>query len=303
MEIYQKLQSVTKNILKEEPLKKHTSFQIGGPADLMLIPECACEVAEISRILREEEIPYFFMGNGSNLLVSDKGYRGAVIKTTGLCEISTSGNSMTVSAGVMMSKAANLLLRNGLSGFEALSGIPGTVGGAVCMNAGAYGSEIKDVLTETTYLDGTQVKTINGQQHNFSYRHSFFSGKPHCILSSKLTLEPGNPNEIKEKMEDYTQRRVSKQPLNLPSAGSTFKRPEGYFASKLIEDCGLKGTRIGGACVSEKHSGFLVNDRGATCEDMLRLIDFVKQEVYKQFGVELELEVKTIEEDWKGVLS
>lgn len=302
MEIYQKLRSVTKNILKEEPMKKHTSFQIGGPADLMLIPETTQEVIEISRVLTEMETPHFFMGNGSNLLVSDKGYRGVVVKTTGLNEISVEKDGMTVSAGVILSKAANVLLKNGLAGFEALSGIPGTVGGAVCMNAGAYGSEIKDVLIETTYLDGDQIKTINGQQHDFSYRHSFFSGMPYCILSSRLKLEPGNPDEIKEKMADYTQRRVSKQPLNLPSAGSTFKRPEGSFASKLIEDCGLKGTRIGGACVSEKHSGFLVNDRGATCEDMLRLIELVQQTVYKQFGVKLELEVKTIEEDWKGVL-
>ena len=303
MEIYQKLLRVTTNIRKEEPLKKHTTFQIGGPAELLVIPESEQALCEVSRILQEERMPYFFLGNGSNLLVSDQGYRGAVVKTTGLCEASVSGNEMTVSAGVMMSRAASLLFKNGLSGFEALSGIPGTVGGAVYMNAGAYGAEMKDVVTETVYLDGAEKKILPAEQHDFSYRHSFFSGKPFCILSTRLRLAADDPEAIRERMADYTRRRVSKQPLNLPSAGSTFRRPEGYFAAKLIEDCGLKGKRVGGACVSEKHSGFLVNTGGATCEDMLRLIDLVKQEVFRQFGVELALEVKTVGEHWKGVLS
>ena len=302
MKIYEQLCKVTEQILRDEPLEKHTSFQIGGPADIVVIPQSEDELIAVNSILWKSQTPYFFMGNGSNLLVSDKGYRGVVVKTTGLHDISAEEDIVTVSAGVLMSKTANVLQRSGLSGFEALSGIPGTVGGAVCMNAGAYGTEIKDILVQTRFLDGEEIKTLDGTQHEFSYRHSFFSDKPYCVISSKLKLTPCDPVQIKQKMMEYTQRRVTKQPLNLPSAGSTFKRPPGFYASKLIEDCGLKGTRVGGASVSEKHSGFLVNDQGATCDEMLRLIELVKQTVYKKFGVELELEVKLVDENWKGVL-
>ncbi len=303
MEVFENLQKVTKNIWRQEPMKKHTTFQIGGPADALIVPEHPQELVEISRILRETQTPYFFMGNGSNLLVSDKGYRGAVIKTTRLCDIAVRGNQVSLGCGVMMSKAASVMLKNSLTGFEALSGIPGTVGGAVCMNAGAYGSEMKDVVMSTEYLDGDEVKVLSPEQHRFSYRKSFFSGKPFCILSVTLQLQEGIGQEIRAKTAESTRCRVAKQPLQLPPAGSTFKRPEGYFAAKLIEDCGLKGRRIGDACVSEQHSGFLVNLGQATCDDMLRLIDLVKEEVFRQFHVELELEVKTVEEHWGGVLS
>ncbi len=303
MGIFESLQRVTKNIWQEEPMKNHTTFRIGGPADFLIVPEHPQELVEVSRILQETNTPYFFMGNGSNLLVSDRGYRGAVIQTTRLCDMAIQENRVSLGCGVMMSKAANLMLQNSLTGFEALSGIPGTIGGAVCMNAGAYGSEMKDIVLTTDYFDGTEIRTLSSEQHEFSYRHSFFSGKPYCILSVTLQLAPGNGEEIREKTAEYTRCRVAKQPLQLPSAGSTFKRPEGYFAAKLIEDCGLKGKRIGDACVSEKHSGFLVNLGQATCDDMLRLIDLVKEEVFRQFQVELELEIKTVAEDWKGVLA
>ncbi len=303
MGVLENLQRVTKNIWQEEPMKKHTTFQIGGPADFLIVPEHPQELVDICRILQASHTPYFFMGNGSNLLVSDKGYRGAVVKTTRLCDIAVQGTKVSLGCGVMMPKAASVMLQNSLAGFEALSGIPGTVGGAVCMNAGAYGSEMRDVVLTTDYFDGAEIKTISGSEHEFSYRHSFYSNKPYCILTVTLQMTPGISEEIRQKTAEYTQSRVSKQPLHLPSAGSTFKRPEGYYAAKLIEECGLKGKRIGDACVSEKHSGFLVNLGQATCDDMLRLMDLVKEEVFRQFHVELEPEIKIVPEDWQGVLA
>ncbi len=303
MELFEALARITNRIWKDEPLNKHTTFRIGGAADILLIPETEEELISAVRLLRQAEMPYFFMGNGSNLLVSDQGYRGVVVKTIGLNKISVQEQSLTAAAGAMMSKTASAAEKHQLSGFEALSGIPGTVGGAVTMNAGAYGSEIRDILLDTRYLDGEEIKILSAEAHQFSYRHSFFFGKPYCILSSRFSLQEGNQEHIRQKTAEYTQLRVSKQPLQYPSAGSTFKRPEGYFAAKLIEDCGLRGKRIGGACVSEKHSGFLLNDRGATCEEMLRLIEFVKEEVLRQTGVELETEIFIVQENWRGVLS
>ncbi len=283
----------------DEPMSKHTTFRIGGPADLFLTPGRVEEIAELCRLLRQLEIPYLVLGNGSNVLVGDGGIRGAVIQL-GNCfaECEVMGNSLKAQAGIKLSRLAGVALENGLTGLEFAAGIPGSFGGALFMNAGAYDGEMSQVVEEVTYLDAEgHVKTATHEECCFGYRTSIFSKNPELIvLDATVKLEQGNKKEIREKMDDLAQRRVSKQPLHLPSAGSTFKRPEGHFAGKLIQDAGLMGFRIGGAAVSDKHAGFVVNDQGATAKDVRQLMEEVQNRVYQAYGVMLEPEVRFVGE-------
>ncbi len=285
------------NIKKNELMKNHTSFKIGGPADELCEAESVQEIKDLIEYAKEKNIEYTVMGNGSNLLVGDKGIRGLVIKIAhGFSRASVSGKTITASSGILLSKLANLALSENLSGLEFASGIPGTLGGAIFMNAGAYGGEMKDVIKKVTYLENGEVKTVENKELDFGYRRSRFCGTDAIILSAEIELKKAEYDEIKEKMEDFKERRTSKQPLSMPSAGSTFKRPEGYFAGKLIEDANLKGFSIGGAQVSEKHSGFVINTGNSTAQDVVDLIKHIQKTVYDKFGVELETEVKMVGE-------
>lgn len=284
----------TGSVLREEPMKNHTSFRIGGPADIYVQPGSESEAVAVLELLRREGAPFVVIGNGSNLLVDDAGVRGVVVEIgRGLSDVTADGTCMTAGAGILLSRLANAALDAGLTGLEFASGIPGSLGGAVVMNAGAYGGEMQDVVVCTRYFDGAAqaVREITGAAHKFGYRRSVFRAGD-VILSAQMQLAAGDKAEISEKMKDLNNRRKEKQPVELPSAGSTFKRPEGYYAGKLIADAGLAGYRVGGACVSEKHCGFIVNDKNATCADVRRLMEHVQQVVYERFGVELEPEVR-----------
>ncbi len=283
-------------ILTSEHMNRHTTFRIGGPADVFAVPRTVEEAVEIVRICREQGVPFYVIGNGSNLLVSDEGYRGVIVQIyKNMSEISVIGDTMTVQAGAMLSVMAKRALEHGLAGFEFASGIPGTVGGAVVMNAGAYGGEMKDVLEEVTVLteDGA-VKAVPAEELELGYRHSVIPQKGWIVLGAKLRFQEGDSKEISARMEEMKERRVSKQPLDLPSAGSTFKRPEGNFAGKLIMEAGLRGFSVGGAQVSEKHCGFVVNRGGATAEDVYRLIGEVTARVREHSGITLEPEIKML---------
>ena len=286
------------DILKDEPMRRHTTFAIGGPADFFIQPKTRRELAGALSVLRERGIPFLLLGNGSNMLVADAGIRGAVVCTTELDEvrIGEDGYTLTAEAGALLGRVARRAQRAGLTGVEFAGGIPGSVGGAVFMNAGAYDGQMAGVVEQTEYLDEAgETHTLTGEEHGFAYRGSVFRAHPDwTVVRSILRLQPGDPAAILDKMNDFAQRRRDKQPLNFPSAGSTFKRPEGYFAGRLIEDAGLKGVSVGAAQVSEKHAGFLINRGGATCDDMLRLIELVQQRVREQFGVQLECEVRII---------
>ena len=282
----------------EESMAKHTTFRTGGPADLFLMPQNRTELKESIALLREYNVPYLVIGNGSNLLVGDGGIRGAVIQLyQRMQNISVEGTEMTLDCGALLSAAAAQAADASLEGLAFASGIPGTFGGAVVMNAGAYGGEMKDVLLSADVLTADlEVKTIPVEELDLSYRHSIVPEKGYIVLGGKLHLKKGNEQEIRERMAELAQQRREKQPLQYPSAGSTFKRPEGYFAGKLISDAGLKGKTIGGAQVSEKHAGFIVNIGGATTKDILDLIAFCQKTVQEQFGVTLETEVKIVGE-------
>ncbi len=283
------------NVYTNESMKKHTTFRIGGNADYFLIPENTSELQSAIKICRANNIPYFILGNGSNILVSDKGIEGAVISTEKLNTIEVYEDTIYAQAGAKLSKTASIAAENSLSGFETLSGIPGTVGGAVFMNAGAYGGEIKDVALEVYAIDENgNEKTFSNSECNFGYRSSVFSSGEYIITGAKFRLRTKDKDEITAQMRDYAERRRDRQPLSFPSAGSTFKRPEGYFAGKLIQDSGLRGFAIGGAAVSEKHCGFVVNTGNATCSDVVNLIDYIKKCVYEKFGVMLHEEVRII---------
>lgn len=277
-------------------MSAHTSFKIGGPADLFVSVKSSNEAADLIRLANELDVPYMIMGNGSNMLVGDGGIRGLVIQIgRNLSDITVSGDMITAEAGAMMSKVAAEAMRASLSGFEEISGIPGTVGGAVFMNAGAYGGEIGNVVKTVTYIDDKgDMHTIQGHDCCFGYRRSIFSDGGKYIVSVTFDLKHGNVDEIRSAMDEYSRRRSEKQPLSKPSAGSTFKRPEGYFAGKLIQDAGLMGYSIGGASVSEKHAGFVVNNGGATAADVVELIKYIQDTVEKKFGVRLEPEVRLI---------
>lgn len=277
-----------------EAMSRHTTFKIGGPADYFLMPDKDTDVGRIVKICKESAIPYFILGNGSNLLVGDGGYRGAVIQIyKNMSAVTVEGTEITVQAGALLSSVAAAAKNASLTGFEFAGGIPGTMGGAVVMNAGAYGGEMKDVLTEVTVMDDEgEIITLPADKLELGYRTSIIKTAGYIVLEAKLQLKEGDPEVIRETMKDLTIRRTTKQPLEYPSAGSTFKRPEGYFAGKLIMDSGLAGYQVGGAQVSEKHCGFVINAGGATARDVRTLMDDVRDVVYKKYGVTLEPEVK-----------
>ncbi len=281
---------------REEPMSAHTTFRIGGKADLFLKPAAEENLRGALLTARENDIPCFYLGGGSNLLVSDFGIHGAVIYTGGFSDLSLlDGCVIECGAGARLSKLCSFALENSLSGCEFAWGIPGTVGGAVYMNAGAYGGEMKDVILSVRHMtpDG-EIEEVPAESLKLGYRSSVYSKNKNIILSAKLKLHPGDKNEIREKMDDLIERRKEKQPIDMPSAGSTFKRPEGNFAGTLIEQCGLKGASVGGAMVSEKHAGFIVNTGDATCSEVLRLIEKVRDTVLEKSGVLLEPEVRVI---------
>ncbi len=281
---------------REVSMKNYTSFKVGGPAELFLSPEDAGQTAKLVRFCEKEEIPVFVLGKGSNLLVSDRGIKGAVIYTGKQCGISlVDENTVRAQSGASLAQLCTFALENSLSGLEFAYGIPGTVGGAVFMNAGAYGGEMKDVLLNSEYVstDGTSGE-LDNEAMELSYRHSAYENSNLVITAASVRLAPADRNEIKSTMNDILARRKEKQPLEYPSAGSTFKRPEGNFAGALIEQCGLRGVSVGGAQVSEKHAGFIINRGGATAADILSLIKHVQARVKAQTGVSLETEIRLI---------
>lgn len=284
-------------IFMEEPMKKHTTFRVGGPADVLVQPD-ETALAAILALCRQYHVSYSFIGNGSNLLVGDKGIRGVVIEMTDpMGNIEVDGTKITAQAGAMLSKIANTAASNGLGGMEFAAGIPGSVGGAVVMNAGAYGGEMKDIIEKVYVLDenGAQLE-LDRDALDLGYRHSCIPKKKYIVTKVVLELVPRNEAEIRSEMKELNEKRAEKQPLQYPSAGSTFKRPEGYFAGKLIMDAGLRGYQVGGAQVSEKHCGFVINKGDATAADICQLMQDVSDKVQAQFGVVLEPEVKMIGE-------
>ena len=308
------------NVKYNEPMSKHTSFRVGGNADIFLTVDSEDKLIKVINLIEEnskqdksnkdgikenitvegtsskEKITV--VGNGSNLLVKDGGIRGIVIKYTSK-DYKIDGEIVTVSSGITNARVANILFENELAGFEFAAGIPGTIGGAIYMNAGAYGSEMKDIVIETRYLDleTGKIKTIQNSEHNFEYRKSIFQKLNCIILETTLKLTKGNKEEIKAKMQEYSTKRRESQPLEMPSAGSTFKRGNDFITAKLIDESGLKGYSIGGAQVSTKHAGFIVNKGNATAKDIIDLINYVKEKVYEKFGKTIEEEVKIIGED------
>ena len=279
-----------------EPMARHTTFRIGGPVRLMALPKTVGEAKKALQAAGEREIVPFFLGNGSNLLVADEGYDGFVLKLTGeMDQIQEINCHLVAGSAVLLSRLAVAALGRGLTGLEFAHGIPGSLGGAVTMNAGAYEGEMAQVISSVTCLTRTgEVETVPAADCGFSYRRSAFSGGTRLILRAEFSLSQGDPEEIRAKMEDLARRRKEKQPLEYPSAGSMFKRPQGHFAAALIDQCGLKGLTVGGAQVSEKHAGFVINRGGATCADVLALVDQVKERVLQQTGVELEMEVRVL---------
>ena len=298
-EFYNQLKEIISEdeILLDEPMKKHTTFRIGGNADMFVSPKLS-QLPQIMTLAKTYEIPVTIIGNGSNLLVGDKGIRGLVVCLSKPAEeITVVGTQMTIGAGTLLSKAATEAVTRGLSGLEFASGIPGTLGGAMVMNAGAYGKEMKDITIRAKVLtQESEILELDASELDLSYRHSCIPQKGYIVLSATVSLIPKAESEIRAEMDDYKNRRIEKQPLEYPSAGSTFKRPKGYFAGKLIQDANLKGYTVGGAQVSEKHSGFVINIGDATAQDVLKLIKDVQNKVEEQFQVTLEPEVKMIGE-------
>lgn len=274
----------------------HTTFRVGGPADYFVMPESSGEVQQVISLCREEKMPYYVIGNGSNLLVSDEGYRGVILQIyRTMSRIEAEGTLIRAQAGALLSAIAAKAYENSLTGFEFAAGIPGTIGGASVMNAGAYGGEMKDVIRSVTVLDRDgKIRKIEREDLEMGYRTSIISKEGYITLEAEIKLSEGKPEEIKALMDDLRTRRVTKQPLEYPSAGSTFKRPEGYFAGKLIQDTGLAGFQVGGAQVSEKHCGFVINKENATAADIDSLMRQVSEKVKEKFGVTLEPEVKRL---------
>lgn len=283
----------TENIFREEPMSRHTTFRIGGNADCLLQIENAEQLSKVKKYLKTLEIPYFVIGNGSNLLVSDEGYRGIILAVSEyMSDVKVEGNRITAQAGALMSKIARVALEHGLTGFEFASGIPGTIGGGVVMNAGAYDSELKQVVSLVKVIgeDGECLE-LDNETMEFGYRTSAIKNTGFTAVEVQLDLQPGDKDTIKARMDELTAKRREKQPLEYPSAGSTFKRPQGHFAGALIMNAGLRGYQVGDAQVSEKHCGFVINKGKATAEDVLNLMAHVQKEVKEQFDVELEPEV------------
>ena len=283
------------SLRENEPLCNHTSFRIGGPARWFALPETGEQLAALLAFARENGIKCAVIGNGSNLLVPDEGYNGLVIRTPEGQPCWKEDGTVTVLSGYSMSRLSAEAAKRGLAGLTFAQGIPGTVGGAVAMNAGAYGGEIAQTLVSSRCVTPEGLRTLEGEEHKLSYRHSVYSEQRDWVcVEATFRLTPADPEQLAAEMADYAQRRRDKQPLEWPSAGSTFKRPEGFFAGKLIEDAGLKGFTVGGAQVSEKHAGFVINKGGATCADVLSLMEQVSERVFAQFGVRLEPEVKIL---------
>ena len=295
---YDKLNNVIAkdSILIDEPMSRHTTFRVGGPADFFVTPKAKEEVRDVIRICKEAGMPYYIIGNGSNLLVSDAGYRGVIVQIyKEMNEVKVEGDLVKAQAGALLSGIAAKALGAELSGFEFASGIPGTIGGACVMNAGAYGGEMKDVLESVTVLTGEgKIIELSRNELELGYRTSVIAKKGYIVLGAVLKLERGDGEKIKTYMDELKEKRVTKQPLEYPSAGSTFKRPEGYFAGKLIEDAGLRGFQVGGAQVSEKHCGFVINRNHATAADIMELMRQVQIRVKENSGVDLEPEVKRL---------
>lgn len=295
---YDKLNNVIAkdSILIDEPMSRHTTFRVGGPADFFVTPKAKEEVRDVIRICKEAGMPYYIIGNGSNLLVSDAGYRGVIVQIyKEMNEVKVEGDLVKTQAGALLSGIAAKALGAELSGFEFASGIPGTIGGACVMNAGAYGGEMKDVLESVTVLTGEgKIIELGRNELELGYRTSVIAKKGYIVLGAVLKLERGDGEKIKTYMDELKEKRVTKQPLEYPSAGSTFKRPEGYFAGKLIEDAGLRGFQVGGAQVSEKHCGFVINRDHATAADIMELMRQVQIRVKENSGVDLEPEVKRL---------
>ena len=285
------------NILHNEPMSRHTSFRIGGPAKRMACPASGEQLVLLMGFAQEQGIHTLVIGNGTNLLTPDEGLDALVIDTSAAMHAmeAKEDGRISAAAGVSLARLADFACRQGLAGLEFAHGIPGTLGGAVCMNAGAYGGEMRQVLESVTALFPDGVRTLSLEELDLGYRHSLFTDHPEAVvLSAVVRLQPGDPEAIRDQMRQLMDRRRASQPLEWPSAGSTFKRPEGYFAGTLIEQCGLKGLTVGGAQVSEKHAGFLINTGGATCADVLELIRQVQERVRTEKGVRLEPEVRII---------
>lgn len=287
------------NIKIDESMSKHTYFKIGGPADFLVEPDNKDELRKIVVELDKNKVPFFIMGNGTNLLVRDKGIRGVVIKLADkFNSINVDGEVIKAEAGALLSKIAIVALNNELTGMEFASGIPGSIGGATVMNAGAYSGEMKDIVIKTEFIDKAgEITCVEGSAHEFDYRTSVMQKEGEIVTSVYLKLKKGDKTKIKSQMDEYAKQRREKQPLSMPSAGSVFKRPTGFFAGKLIEDSGLKGYKIGGAQVSEKHCGFIVNTGNATAKDVIDLIHAVQKKVKEEFNVNLETEVKVVGEE------
>ena len=285
-------------VLFEEPMSSHTTFRIGGPAEVFLMPESYEQIRSALALCREEGLPYFVLGNGSNLLVSDSGYRGVIIQMDrNMGDIELKGTEIRACAGALLSSVAAAARKASLTGFEFAGGIPGTLGGAVVMNAGAYGGEMKDVLREVTVMTKEgDIRVIPSDRLELGYRTSIIKKAGYLVLEAVISLEKGDPQAIQEKTKELASKRTEKQPLDYPSAGSTFKRPEGYCAGKLIMDSGLRGFRVGGAQVSEKHCGFVINTGGATAKDVKELMDHVIRTVKEKYNITLEPEVKFLGE-------
>lgn len=296
------------HLKRDESMKRHTTFRIGGTADFYITPETSEQLAKAVILLEEKDIPYVVIGNGSNLLVSDTGYRGIIFDTSVYmnqykilhdeCVSAVDKRNrvyVSVQAGMMLGRLGKKLAENSLAGFEFATGIPGTIGGAIVMNAGAYGGEMKDILVSATVMDQSgQIKKLSLEQLELGYRTSVISRAGYIVLEAVIALTAGSQKDIQDKIADFAGRRKEKQPLEYPSAGSTFKRPQGYYAGKLISDAGLKGFSVGGAQVSQKHAGFVINTGTATAADVIMLTEEVKRKVLECYGVELELEIRKL---------
>lgn len=283
-------------VREQEPMSRHTTFRLGGNTDYLVDVKNADEVKSLTGLCKKENVPFYVIGNGSNLLVGDKGYHGVIIRVfKHMNEVRIKESIVYAQAGALLSKIANAALEESLAGFEFAAGIPGTFGGAVVMNAGAYGGELKDVLqwAEVVTEDG-EILRLSAEELELGYRTSIIAKKGYIVLGGAIRLQKGNKDKIKEQMDDLKERRIAKQPLEYPSAGSTFKRPAGYFAGKLIDDAGLRGFKIGGAQVSQKHCGFVINTGNATAKDVVDLIEEVQKRVKENAGVTLETEVRRL---------
>lgn len=301
-DIYKELVTLCgeKNVLRDEPLKDHTLVRIGGRADFLVMPETYEAVAEVIRLKEKHQLPFTLLGNGSNVIVRDGGIRGIVLQFKHLTDIRVEGHQLIAQGGANIKDASRLAYEHNLAGLEFACGIPGSIGGAMVMNAGAYGGEVKDVIDHVKIVTQQgELRTLKKDELALGYRTSIISQNKDIVLEAVFTLEVGDQAAIKEKMDDFTFQRESKQPLEYPSVGSVFKRPPGYFAGKLIQDSGLQGKGVGGAEVSTKHAGFIINKSNATAADYIATIEMVRQKVKETFGVELELEAKIVGEEIK----